>query len=197
MLKTILTCLVAAGSLAMTAPPASADDPTFGCGYRAVSQDDLTGWYVFEGVAYGHVAHQDGGQVTIRCYVKVNGVDVTTTPTGAGAAVAGTAGRISYQAYDTDVAQLCAEATTAHGTSTKCYSHPVFIPPYHDPIPGVLEFVYGLLDEIYRHVDPAVCQVLAAQAGDHGPVTINDQGDVFLAGDLWWDCPPYEIWPSA
>ena len=50
----------------------------------------------------------------------------------------------------------------------------------------------GLLIE---EVDAALCPELAALAPGHDPVTIEPDGDVYLYGELWWDCPPYENTP--
>ena len=43
------------------------------------------------------------------------------------------------------------------------------------------------------NADLMVCPVLAAFAGSYGEVTINAQGDVYVLGSLFWDCPPYEV----
>ena len=37
------------------------------------------------------------------------------------------------------------------------------------------------------------CPVLASLAGTYGPVTINGEGDVYIDGEPFWDCPPYNI----
>lgn len=43
-----------------------------------------------------------------------------------------------------------------------------------------------------EHVDPAVCPLLVAHAGAYGAVEVEPDGDVHVAGELVWDCPPYE-----
>ncbi len=42
-----------------------------------------------------------------------------------------------------------------------------------------------------------LCPQLAAISGHYGPVYIAPDGDVYVNGDLVYDCPPYEIWPAA
>ena len=46
----------------------------------------------------------------------------------------------------------------------------------------------------HEELDPAlVCPAVAALAGRYGVVTIEGDGDVYVAGGLFWDCPPYEV----
>jgi hypothetical protein len=40
--------------------------------------------------------------------------------------------------------------------------------------------------------DAIVCPVLASQPGAYGPVTIDPEGDVWVAGEKVRDCPPYD-----
>ncbi|HVF04895.1 MAG TPA: hypothetical protein VNA20_08655 [Frankiaceae bacterium] len=42
--------------------------------------------------------------------------------------------------------------------------------------------------------DQFVCPVLAGHAGGYGSVEIRADGDVYVAGERVWDCPPYEPW---
>lgn len=43
-------------------------------------------------------------------------------------------------------------------------------------------------------VDPALCLILASIPGDYlGLIRINEQGDVFVLDEPYWDCPPYDI----
>jgi len=36
------------------------------------------------------------------------------------------------------------------------------------------------------------CPLLMALSGSYGPVVIEPEGDVFVAGEIFWDCPPSE-----
>jgi len=53
-----------------------------------------------------------------------------------------------------------------------------------------------LLDKVDQvfidHVDPVLCPVLAEHAGTVGPVAVEPDGDVSIAGSEVWLCPPYE-----
>lgn len=68
---------------------------------------------------------------------------------------------------------------------------------------GLVLMLYTLVDEVLdlaesverEVVDPAMCPVVAALAGQYGSVVINGQGDVAIDGSNVRDCPPYE-WSS-
>jgi hypothetical protein len=48
-------------------------------------------------------------------------------------------------------------------------------------------------DDVAQAADAVTCPVLASLAGDYGAIVINAQGDVFVAGEPFWDCPPYDL----
>lgn len=184
LLKKMLLVAAATSALALNTPVAHADPATGDCGFESVQQTDTTGQN-YEGVAYGYAVHADGGEVTVRCYVTVNGSEEDSTDPGSGTGVATSAGRVQFAATDTDNVQLCAEVT-AHGeTTTNCGdSTNTQIPPQE---------VIDLINSILVLVDPTICQALAAVAGNYGPIVIDGEGDVYLNGVLWYDCPPYVI----
>ncbi|HWL37811.1 MAG TPA: hypothetical protein VNQ77_16615 [Frankiaceae bacterium] len=66
-----------------------------------------------------------------------------------------------------------------------------------DPLFDLLDSARPLLDSLKRDVvDPLVCPVLASLAGDYVAVSVNSQGDVFVLGEPYWDCPPYDLGPT-
>ena len=191
MLKKIMMASLAVGALAFNAPGALADDPPeFGCNFRSVHQEDATGQN-FEGAAWGYVVHAEGGNVSIRCEIRVNGSPASTTPTGTGTdGAATTSGRVTFQAGDTDIVTLVAYYTTEHGSGSRVYPTAVTqVPPQ--------EVIDLINDVVIEYVDPALCDILKLLAGTYGPVFINEQGDVYVNGAPEWDCPPYDIWPPA
>jgi hypothetical protein len=180
--------LVAAAAAALLAPPAALAGPpaTSDCSFQSVAQEQATGG-VYEGAAAGYVVAGPADTVAVSCVLYVNGTRVATTPTGTGVGAAATAGRLTFAAGDTDVVHLCRVVTVNGSTEEICFDH-------YDPYP------WWLLDELWPDptvLDPAVCPVLASLAGEYGPVTVNGQGDVFVAGEPQWDCPPYDIWPLS
>ncbi len=206
MFKKILTAALAAGALALNAPVAQADAPRFDCSFDSVQQDTATGQN-YEGAAWGYIAHAEGGDVTIRCYIAVNGVEASSTPTGTGSnGAAVTSGRVTFAATDTDSVQLCAEYTSPHASDNVCFeSTSTQIPPQEvidllislfETIDATLAPVWSTLTDIEKtYIDPTLCDVLDGIPGTYGPVTINTQGDVFIDGEPFWDCPPYDLFP--
>ncbi|HVF03640.1 MAG TPA: hypothetical protein VNA20_02250 [Frankiaceae bacterium] len=178
-----LAACLAAGSLAAYAPAASADHDVAQCRYNAVIHPAVTGDGELHGTAEGVVV-APGDTPTIRCEVRVNGVTRAATPTSLpGPGVSAVAGFIRFIASDVDVVRLCAVTTTSHGTRDECYEPtPLPIPP---PV------VTDALNEVLAEFDAATCPILASYAPGSGPVTIDTDGDVWIAGERAWDCPPF------
>ena len=156
-----------------------------GCGFVAVSDPTLDGNLGGQGAFTGEVDWQvvlvdpaDPRPLTgtVWCELEVNGVvQDATVPTSVTIAGAG-ADLLTYtKASDYDVVALCTVIewdlpdVRDCGTATT-----TTIPPYE---PGP---------------DPTLCEVLRLLApGVPGVVDVNDQGDIWLAGDGFFDCPPY------
>ncbi len=90
-----------------------------GCHLHAAAEPNTTGQNS-EGVVTGRATVAAAETVSIRCYIVVNGAVVASTPTGSGTGTATTAGRVGYNAAETDVVELCSEVTTSHGTDHAC-----------------------------------------------------------------------------
>ncbi|HVF04233.1 MAG TPA: hypothetical protein VNA20_05280 [Frankiaceae bacterium] len=43
-------------------------------------------------------------------------------------------------------------------------------------------------------VDPVACSLLWPLTGHYGPIFIDVEGDVYVDGRPFHDCPPYDIW---
>ena len=183
---------VALATTLVFAAPAGADEPSSYCDFASVQQD--TQGPAHEGLAYGYAAHAEGGGVTIRCVVRVNGavVPTATTPAATGDVAAVTYGPVSFVASTEDEVALCTEVATSHGTVVSCRdSESTQVPPQE-----VIDVVDGLFDwlawlEYWQ--PPGICDLLRLLRGDYVAASINDQGDVVLAGELFFDCPPYEV----
>ncbi|HVF05862.1 MAG TPA: hypothetical protein VNA20_13550 [Frankiaceae bacterium] len=48
------------------------------------------------------------------------------------------------------------------------------------------------LTEVFATVDPHACAAFVAARPGVAPVVIDEGGDVYVSGELWWDCPPYQ-----
>ena len=162
-----------------------------GCGYDSVQQETATGQN-FEGVAYGYATDLDGGTVSIRCYVTVNGVPASagSTPTGTGTGLATTAGPISFEAADGADVRLCTEV---NGVTTECNpSTNTQIPPQE---------VVDLIADATSGLDPIICgilQTLGIPAIINSTTAITgwsmdaDDCDLYYMGDRVIDFVPYE-----
>lgn len=184
-------------------PAAAHGDSTYrgDCGYRLVAQEAVTGGdnhYV--GVVSSDVvaySPSDGNIVgaTVTCTIEVDGVLVASASgTGYGAVLF--AERVEFDIDDTDVVHLCwtvdfttddtpTAADCARATTLEC------CPFITDPIVEAFNLASAAVGE---YVDPTACAALAELAPGVGPVTVDDEGDVFVSGEPMWDCPPYDIW---
>ena len=226
MLKKIMMAGLAVSALTINAPAASADHHQFNCRFNALTQATATGQDTWEGVAQGYVIGNSGEAVSIRCVVKVNGVQRAATDWGSGTTYATTQGRVTYTRTLTEVTQLCAEWTLSGTPGSHCFSTTTTqIPPqevYDLVIDPVFDILIALeeqlwtqyLDPLYQNhvrpierlIDQQLCDELAAANGTYGPIEIKEGtadpatgakgGDVYVDGELFWDCPGYEPTPA-
>ena len=195
-MKKLLLAALAVGSMALGAPAAQASH-TYegGCGFDSVT--DPSGQVaqpdVFTGVMYAAVVatNPPGADVHVRCEIRVNNL-VKDSFEASGPGVAVGADEAQFLATDADVVTMCDVVTIGGHTSTVCGQADRFqIPPQE---------VIDLIDMLFIDIiDPAICPVLAGLApGVPGVVDINTQGDVFVLGDGFFDCPPYgDVFPPA
>ena len=108
-----------AGTGALTSVQVTEGGPEILCGFDTNTISG--GGNHFAGVAYGVVVDPYGGDVTLRCYVEVNGVDVASTPTTSGVGATATAGPVEFDLSELDEVRLCGEAVTARGTAVRCW----------------------------------------------------------------------------
>ena len=210
MFKKLLASSIVVGTVALGAPIAHAEHEQFDCGFNTIAQETATGGQdTFTGAAYGYVVGAPGEAVTVRCYVAVNGTEVGSTPTGSGTTAAGTAGQVTYTATDQDDVDLCIEYSTAsEGTVNTCFeTTTTTFPPQAvtdllislaEQVDAVLAQVFDTLSDLeVQFVDPVLCPIFVTLGGVipdvPGVLEINGQGDVFLLGDPFWDCPPYDL----
>lgn len=190
--KTALVAALAVAALGWPAPPASAGHHSADCGFKAVQQAGLTGT-AWEGVLSGYIVAAPGESASISCGIRVNGTTVAGTPTGSGSGTAFVAGRVTFEAADDDVVESCTSVTYGGTVSPETCERST-----HTQVPPreVMDLIDWLIMEpgpFPGGLDPVVCPVLAAAAGSYGPFVVNSHGDIYLAGEPQWDCPPYDI----
>lgn len=144
--RRMVIAALAAGLVALNAPAVSANHATVNCRFDSQSQAAVTGQDTWEGFAQGYIIGNAGESVTIRCVVKVNGSNRAATAWGSGTTVATTADRVTYVRTLTEVVQLCAQYTTAHGAGETCFAvSTTQLPPQEviDAVESVSDLVGG------------------------------------------------------
>lgn len=195
--------LPAAAGAAPGAPPEGGR-----CRFLAVSGTDQESPDRFEGAVYGGPLAAPGAAVTITCSITVNGGRHTDPP-----AVSETAGpaadavvlaprAMSYVGLEWDVVHLCT-AAIVDGTAwywdarTEAWSaDPASTCERSREIPPEVPIVcIGTLWECL--VDPTACRTFASLPSVPGVAELGPDGDVHVAGEPFWDCPPYEPWTTV
>jgi hypothetical protein len=202
-------CLAAAASF--PAPAGATGGPPEGerCGFAtATDGTDPDAPETFHGVLYGGPLRAAGSAVTITCSVAVNAprhadpaVATESSDPGPGVAVLAPR-RLSYTAEDWDSVYLCTAATVdgtawywddvAAAWSTDPASWCEDTTDYRTEPPP--EWCFETLSCVEPLVDQMVCPVFAAVPSVPGVLDVEYDGDLHVAGEPFWDCPPYDEW---
>lgn len=170
MLRIVFVASAAAAALVLNGPLAVANDAVYGCQWTGAQDASVTG-DTYVGALGGYVVSPSGGPVALTCRLTVNGTTVAAV-SSAGAPVFG---QSAWATVDpTDVVRVCSDVTQHGATATTCA-------PWLPVQQGTVWLV----------VDPAVCGVLIGLEGTYGVAEIDAQGDVYVGGELFYDCPPY------
>ena len=204
-----LTALLAAFAAPVTAHAAVSDPFGSGCQFTG-TEDPTAETGTVTGVLSGGpliLVNDDNsgvGSGTLTCRLQVN----EPTHTGTGPAVSGhgtgvvSAGpsEASFTASETDNVYLCMEFTD-DSTGVTYYwddSTGTWTTDPDGPC-GLAGIVFGVVHclvppywcGVTRLVDPAICATLAGLSPGVPPVYIDWDGDVWINGVKWFDCPPY------
>jgi hypothetical protein len=191
-----------------------------GCDFRTVRQDTVTGdrwvgeWSVFVIATDGSadkVPDPTASITDVRCefYVSYYAYTDLTAPDGIGVTASGGTFEIPGPAAGNIV--ICTNATI-NGTAFRHCVEPDEVRTPTDVADTVVDI---LNDNVFSQLDPTICAGLLAAApfvnglgqyetvyidasdyqrpdGLNGDYDGNDHdGDVFVGGELTWDCPPY------
>ncbi|HWL35250.1 MAG TPA: hypothetical protein VNQ77_03570 [Frankiaceae bacterium] len=205
----LLACLCLAAAASVPSAAAADPGPPRGepCGFVSTNGTDSGSPRTFAGVIYGGPLVAPGAEVSITCSIVLN--DVRRTAPAVVSETAGPAAHavvlpptpMSYVAEDWDLPYLCSAATVdgaawywdaATGTwsadpAAPC--DPAVTPNAGDPWP-----CHELVACLVPVLDAAVCPVLVALPSVPGVVDVEEDGDVHVAGEPLWDCPPYDEW---
>lgn len=136
------------GTGALTSVQVTEGEPEIHCGFDSYATG--AGDH-FAGTSYGVVVDPYGGDVTFRCFVRVNGVEVSSTPTTSGTGGAATAGLIEFDVQPEDDVALCGEATTLRGTTVRCWGPTQTSLPDPETLRRIAR-IAGLADEVLTDV---------------------------------------------
>ncbi len=199
MRRTLLASLLLAVVPAAPAAAGDAADLRFlrGCEFDTVAQDTVTGGR-YAGVLYAKVVaysvrpEQYPVTVTsIGCELRVNGHTVLRSGTWPGAGPVGVVPPepIEFAAGDTDWVELCTLVDVVDGEGD---AHHLTRCPGATTLPMPPPWMADLVDDAFTLADAAACERFVAAAPYlPPPVTVGPDGDVYVGGELWWDCPPY------
>ncbi|HVF05049.1 MAG TPA: hypothetical protein VNA20_09425 [Frankiaceae bacterium] len=196
-----VAALVTAVAVAAVAPAAA--HPTHhyqgDCWLRSVQQGDATGIHFVGVLAVAYAATTADSlpapqaPISATCDVRVNGV-VRGSVSAAGLGLAAGVASVAFPSDDDDLVEMCERVTVAGEVHNECRElpRPSNQPPPPDPVTVLLDLVNEVLDSLWEPVDAAVCPAFRA-ARAAGVPGIDEEGDVYVAGEPQWDCPPYDI----
>ena len=210
MLRAVLAALTLGTALvtpAAAGPPDDYPHLTGGCSFLSVETSPGQQSGEMDALAVAYSVWYEHNPVTIdylTCDLAVydeNGINVVATVHAdtAGPLAFAPPVPVSYAADPDDIVLLCESyrLVDAHGRTftedDRCWQTP---DPTFPPrvVRDVVEYYgQGALDAVWAVVDPPLCALLV-QARPHavpGVLDIEADGDVYVAGGLVWDCPPY------
>ena len=213
-MKKLAIAMLAAGALATSFAPAAsaaAPDPITdsGCGFTSVTDPNPEAPDETQtGYLHGGPIAQNG---TLTCTIKV-GVDnhAGAYVNGASASATGTSGAtilpptiISYVSPSRVPVYACDKFVDAGGTAYY-WDGDLNVWTTNSGVKCELAISGGTDDpaldpvnDLVELLDTVICIPLAALHAvlndPAAPVYVAADGDVYLLGDLFWDCPPYEL----
>ena len=201
-MRALLVATAVAGSLLVAAPAQA--HPSYhyegGCGYVTTNapeggEDDTTMW---QGVAFAVVAATfvdpvpaPTVSISVECHFYKNGVYQGVYLSASGTGVAATASVFVFPAAPSDIVTTCEVVVVGgdHHTTCEDDSESPLIP---EPVGEAIESVVNEVNGVLMLLDPTLCPVLGSLSpGIPGVVDITPEGDMFVAGLIVRDCPPY------
>lgn len=149
--------------------------------------------------AYAAVSAPSGAPVaaTVGCYFKIDGSpDAAISGSGLGVVVAHDTVYVSRLADSWF--ELCTTVEfTGPGDTTPPYESCVPVTTTRIPPREVVDAIdgaVGALDPLVAQtavLDPVLCPLFPRGSVLPGGFEVTDEGDVYVLGSLFWDCPPY------
>ena len=200
-------------ALAGAMPAAQAADEPVGrpCAYTAVSWDPVTGPTMWLAEVDAGPVVVAGSTVTLRCSIHVangqhSGAAAASVTSDDGDGVAAIAPQLVSYRDEYGYAVLCTQVTTAttswYWTGDAWTTDPTsWCPGPSDPteppdLPPQLDWLEAYLWCMHWGwycpiLDYVTCSGTAGAPDVPGIVEFRDDGDIYVAGEWFWDCPPY------
>lgn len=195
-LRTLTLALAAGALLSASAPPALAADDSrhYGnCGFTSSQDATMTqqSGEIHAAVVVYSATHGNVVNATVTCEIRVDGVPAASA-SGSGSGVIAFAEPLSYAAESDQYVELCTIVDyTSDWTPTTVDCPGAMTLEFPPTLEWPPQWITDVQNLIWYTVDPYVCEALKLAAPGAGPVAIDGQGDVYLYGELVYDCPPY------
>lgn len=193
-MRALLAATAVAASLLVAAPAQA--HPTYhyegGCFLVATNapggdHGDSTTW---QGVAGLVVVATDAAGVpspttwiSAECHVYRDGVYQSTWLSASGVGAAATLSETVFQSHPNSVVTICQVVTVGGEVHTGC-GDATTTPIVPEPVQEVVEISYEAAEAI-------VCVMLRQLPSLPPFVVITPEGDTYVLGEFFWDCPPY------
>ena len=168
--------------------------------------------------APGQVVEDNPVSVTLTCSIMTSGYTYADPPadqtsaSGPAVAVVPPTPLTYHDPTGADLVAVCSQVTVVDkdGTSRHYYWDnwtqrfstdpatpcvPLICPVSADGGPCDEPFYWQVLRDalgtVFGIVDPAVCEVLREVPDHPGVIESGDDGDLYVNGEFFWDCPPY------
>jgi len=202
MRRAALLAVVLLGSvLAAPAAHAAADTIHGGCLVVVADLHSVTNFATNGFLVDASITRDDAGMpiaATVTCWIQVNGVESAGTRfASSGPGVQVGLKQVVFVLDQTDSVAVCERVAYADGTTASSCAAPseVGVPP---------QLVFDTIHSAFETVDPVVCPVLAANAGNYpAGLDVSSTGDVVFTDPLdlleaivVYDCPPYGPQPK-
>ena len=197
MKKLVLASL--AGITAVAAATPVQAHPTYhyygGCSYFTLSDGTDSSQTQWDGEVHAVAVATDAVTgapaavaITVECELRINGATpgMILFSASGGGVVAG-ASHVTFHADPDDIVTMCDNVTVGGEFHKQC-DETTTTPIIPQPVQDAIELAE-------QELDRATCAVLQGMSGgpaDQPPVIdIRSDGDVYVLGEWFWDCPPY------
>jgi hypothetical protein len=201
--RALLACCCVA-LLAAGAPPASASGDSrihaLGCEITPPTREGQGSAGFYEDLtAYAVVSAPSGVPVpaTVGCSIRIDGYPEAAI-SGSGLGVVVAHDTVYLYGPDASFVELCTTVEfTGAGDTTPPYERCLPVTSTQIPPQGVLDAVDGVFDTLDQLVaqtavlDPVLCPLFPRGTVVPGGFEVTAEGDVYVGGELFWDCPPY------